>query len=336
MVYVNVVVNNKSKYTDSLFTYRTNDGVNAGDLVKLPFGSHNTVKEAIVVEKGVLPDCDEDKIKEISEIVQPGLLSEEMTKTALWMKHRYGIKYYDAFRCFTVKGKPAKEGKEKEPSKNIAGKYERPQALTGEQQRTVSRISEAMDAGRQENFLIHGVTASGKTEVYMEAIEKAISMGKTAIMLVPEISLTRQVIETFAGRFGKNNLAVLHSKLTGRERYDEWSRIKRGEARIVIGARMGVFAPLKDIGLIVMDEEHEASYKADMTPKYDTVDIALKRLGFYSGVLILGSATPSVVSYARAEQGIYKLLTLKERYNKTPLPKVETADMRKELKEGIE
>lgn len=334
MVYINVVVNNKSKYTDSLFTYRTNDGANAGDLVKLPFGSHNTVKEAIVVEKGVLPDCDEDKIKEISEIVQPGLLSEEMTKTALWMKHRYGIKYYDAFRCFTVKGKPAKEGKEKEPYKNIAGKYERPQALTGEQQRTVSRISEAMDAGRQENFLIHGVTASGKTEVYMEAIEKAISMGKTAIMLVPEISLTRQVIETFAGRFGKNNLAVLHSKLTGRERYDEWSRIKRGEARIVIGARMGVFAPLKDIGLIVMDEEHEASYKADMTPKYDTVDIALKRLGFYSGVLILGSATPSVVSYARAEQGIYKLLTLKERYNKTPLPKVETADMRKELKEG--
>ena len=153
-------------------------------------------------------------------------------------------------------------------------------------------------------------------------------------MLVPEISLTKQIIEIFAGRFGKDNLAVLHSRLTPRERYDEWERIRTGRVKIVIGARMGVFAPLKNIGLIIMDEEHESSYKADMTPKYETVDIALKRLGYYKGVLILGSATPSVVSYYRAGQGIYKLLTLKKRYNNTPLPLVEIADMRKELKEG--
>ncbi len=334
MIYVNVVVNNKSKYTDSLFTYKAEDDVNIGDLVRLPFGSHNTVKEAVVAEKDVMPDCGEGKIKEITEIAESGLLSEEMVKTALWMKHRYGIKYYDAFRCFTVKGKPAKEGREKEPYKGIAGKYRKPEALTCEQQEAIASINEALTSSRRENFLLYGITASGKTEVYMEAIEKTVSEGKTAIMLVPEISLTRQVIETFAGRFGKRNLAVLHSKLTGRERYDEWSRIRRGEAKIVIGARMGVFAPLKNIGLIVMDEEHEAGYKADMTPKYDTVDIALKRLGFYEGVLILGSATPSVVSYSRAEQNIYKLLTLKERYNKVPLPQVETVDMREELKKG--
>ena len=159
-------------------------------------------------------------------------------------------------------------------------------------------------------------------------------MGRSSIMLVPEISLTKQIIENFAGRFGKNNVAVLHSKLTPRERHDEWRRIRRGEAKIVIGARMAVFAPLEKIGVIVMDEEHEASYKADMTPKYDTVDIAMKRLVYHKGVLILGSATPSVASYFRARQGIYKLITLTERYNRTPLPMISVADMRKELKEG--
>jgi len=334
MIYINVVVNNKSKYTDNLFTYKAPEEVHIGDLVLIPFGVHNTPREGIVCEVGVSYTCEEEKIKDIIEISAEALLSEEMVKTALWMKQRYGIKYYDAFKCFMAKGKAPKEGKSKEPYKNIKGKYKSPKSLTGEQQQAVANIAEALEAGHQTNFLIHGVTASGKTQVYMEAIEKALEIGRTAIMLVPEISLTKQVIETFAGRFGKDSLAVLHSRLTPRERYDEWERIRSGQAKIVIGARLGVFAPLKNIGLIVMDEEHEASYKADMTPKYDTVDIALKRLGFYDGVLILGSATPSVVSYSRARQGIYRLINLKERYNKTPLPKVEIVDMRKELKEG--
>ena len=126
--------------------------------------------------------------------------------------------------------------------------------------------------------MLHGVTASGKTEVYLEAVAKCLQLGKTAIMLVPEIALTNQVIERFIGRFGKDCIAVMHSKLTPRERYDEWHRIRGGRARIVIGARMGVFAPADDIGLIIMDEEHEATYKSDMTPKYDTVEVAAKRL----------------------------------------------------------
>ena len=334
MVYVNVVINNKSKYTDSLFTYKASEQVQVGDLVTLPFGNYDSRKEGIVCQRDIQPDLQEEKVKEISGILKSGLLTEEMVKTALWMKHRYGIKYYDAFKCFTIKGKAPKEGKEKEPYKNIEGRYKKPEALTEEQSKAFRAIEEALDAQLQSNFLIHGVTASGKTQVYLEAIEKAVSMGKTAIMLVPEISLTKQIIEIFAGRFGKDNLAVLHSRLTPRERYDEWERIRTGRVKIVIGARMGVFAPLKNLGLIIMDEEHESSYKADMTPKYETVDIALKRLGYYKGVLILGSATPSVVSYYRAGQGIYKLLTLKKRYNNTPLPLVEIADMRKELKEG--
>ena len=178
------------------------------------------------------------------------------------------------------------------------------------------------------------MTSSGKTEVYMEVIEQCLKNGKGAIMLVPEISLTHQLIQRMSGRFGKDRIAVLHSRLTPRERSDEWMRIRRGDARIVIGARMGVFAPMDDIGCIILDEEHEATYKADMTPKYDTHEVAAKRLMYHKGALILGSATPSVSSYERVKEGIYELIEMKERYNKTPLPKVEMVDMREELRAG--
>lgn len=334
MIYINAAIDNKSKYTDSLFTYKAPDCIETGDLVIVPFGKNNNEKTAVVCEIAVKPDCPEEKIKEIACIKEKGFLTEEMVKTALWMKQRYGIKYHDAFRCFIPGGKPPRPGKEKTPYKDVESSYTEPEKLTQEQQQACDTISEAIHSGRQESFLIHGVTSSGKTQVYMEAIAEALNMGRSSIMLVPEISLTKQIIENFAGRFGKNNVAVLHSKLTPRERHDEWRRIRRGEAKIVIGARMAVFAPLEKIGVIVMDEEHEASYKADMTPKYDTVDIAMKRLVYHKGVLILGSATPSVASYFRARQGIYKLITLTERYNRTPLPMISVADMRKELKEG--
>ena len=334
MIYINAAIDNKSKYTDSLFTYKAPDCMETGDLVIVPFGKNNNEKTAVVCEIAVKPDCPEEKIKEIACIKEKGFLTEEMVKTALWMKQRYGIKYHDAFRCFIPGGKPPRPGKEKTPYKDVESSYTEPEKLTQEQQQACDTISEAIHSGRQESFLIHGVTSSGKTQVYMEAIAEALNMGRSSIMLVPEISLTKQIIENFAGRFGKNNVAVLHSKLTPRERHDEWRRIRRGEAKIVIGARMAVFAPLEKIGVIVMDEEHEASYKADMTPKYDTVDIAMKRLVYHKGVLILGSATPSVASYFRARQGIYKLITLTERYNRTPLPMISVADMRKELKEG--
>ena len=334
MIYINAAIDNKSKYTDSLFTYKAPDCIETGDLVIVPFGKNNNEKTAVVCEIAVKPDCPEEKIKEIACIKEKGFLTEEMVKTALWMKQRYGIKYHDAFRCFIPGGKPPRPGKEKTPYKDVESSYTEPEKLTQEQQQACDTISEAIHSGRQESFLIHGVTSSGKTQVYMEAIAEALNMGRSSIMLVPEIYLTKQIIENFAGRFGKNNVAVLHSKLTPRERHDEWRRIRRGEAKIVIGARMAVFAPLEKIGVIVMDEEHEASYKADMTPKYDTVDIAMKRLVYHKGVLILGSATPSVASYFRARQGIYKLITLTERYNRTPLPMISVADMRKELKEG--
>ena len=207
-------------------------------------------------------------------------------------------------------------------------------SLTPEQKHCIEVAQEQLSSPEKKPLLLRGVTGSGKTEVYMEAIDKCLKLDKTAIMLVPEIALTNQIMEHFIGRFGKDRLAVMHSKLTPRERYDEWHRIRSGRARIVIGARMGVFAPAENIGLIIMDEEHEATYKSDMTPKYDTVEVAAKRLQTTGGVLLLGSATPSVVSYERAKEGIYQMLTLKQRYNRNPLPRVEIVDMREELRAG--
>ncbi len=334
MKYVNVVIDKNSRFTDSLFTYKADDSIKVGDLVSVPFNSKNKEIRGYVFETDVVPDCDESKIKEILSVDEVLSLNEEMIETTRWMCQRYGIKYYDAVRCFVPKGKPAKEGKEKKPLKDMTGENLNIEELTEEQSEACKKIAEAMENEKHESFLIHGVTGSGKTEVYMQSIAKALSKGKTALMLVPEIALTRQITDRFIARFGADNIAILHSKLTMRERFDEWVRIRRGEAKIVIGARLGVFAPLENIGVIIMDEEHEATYKSDQTPKYETVDIAYKRSKYYDGVLILGSATPSVVSYQRSKEGIYKLIELKERYNGNSMPEVEIVDMREELKCG--
>lgn len=336
MRYINVIIDNKSRHTDTLYTYGVNDAdrVTVGSKVKVSFGQGKTPKTAFVMEDNVTPSIDTSKIKKIDSVDSDMSLNLEMVDTALWMKKRYGIKYIDGLKCFIPSGKAPKAGKEKEPYTDLNLTPEPPKNLTREQELAVNTLCSSIEQNSQENYLIHGVTSSGKTEVYMHAIAKALECGKTAIMLVPEIALTKQVIDRFIARFGKGEIAVLHSKLTVRERFDEWQRIRTGQARIVIGARLGVFAPLENIGVIILDEEHEATYKSDMSPKYETVDIALKRLMYYSGVLILGSATPSVVSYQRAKEGIYKLLTLKERYNQTPLPRITLVDMRKEMMEG--
>ena len=189
------------------------------------------------------------------------------------------------------------------------------------------------ELGRGENFLLRGVTGSGKTEVYLRCIQRCMELGKTAIMLVPEISLTPQTVERFRGRFG-DRVAVLHSRLSYGERFDEWRRIRLGKVQVVVGARSAVFAPFENLGLIVIDEEHESSYASDKTPRYDAREVAKKRCELSGGVLLMGSATPSLESYFRAQQGEYRLLTLKQRVNRQPLPAVQVVDMRQELAEG--
>lgn len=181
--------------------------------------------------------------------------------------------------------------------------------------------------------LIYGVTGSGKTEVYLELIEQVINKGQSAIMLVPEISLTPQMLRQLRGRFG-DNAAILHSGLSAGERFDEWWRLRTGEAKIAIGARSAVFAPVSNLGIVIIDEEHDASYQSESSPRYVTKEIAIKRAEYFGAKIALGSATPSLESFKLAKDGIYNLITLPDRINKKPLPEVEIVDMRKEVRRG--
>ncbi|MBE6157896.1 MAG: primosomal protein N' [Firmicutes bacterium] len=203
--------------------------------------------------------------------------------------------------------------------------------LTTDQKKVVDEV---LANSGFNTFLLHGVTGSGKTEVYMEIIEDSLNNGKTSIVLVPEISLTPQMVERFQNRFG-DKIAALHSALSDGEKYDEWRRIARGEASIVIGARSAVFAPLNNIGVIIIDEEHSDSYKQDdSSPRYNAKDIAMLRGKYHNCPVILGSATPTLESFARAEKGVYKLLSLPKRVNGKKLPLVRIVDMNDEIRKG--
>ena len=207
-----------------------------------------------------------------------------------------------------------------------------PLKLNQEQQDALSAVASAMDQENTQTFLLQGVTGSGKTEVYLQAIAKALQKGQTALMLVPEISLTPQMVARVCGRFGEQ-VAILHSNLSQGERYDEWRRIDRGQARVVVGARSAIFAPLKNLGIIIMDEEHETSYKQDDSPRYHARDVAKWRAKYHQAVLLLGSATPSLESRSRAQVGVYQLLRLSHRVNGQSLPPIEVVDMRPEIRQ---
>lgn len=187
--------------------------------------------------------------------------------------------------------------------------------------------------GKSDTFLLYGITGSGKTEVYMDVIEKAINNGKSAIMLVPEIGLTPQIVGKFISRFG-NVISVLHSKLSDSERYDEYRKITNGKSKIVIGTRSSIFVPFNNIGVIIIDEEHTSSYKQDNNPRYSAINVAEWRSKYHNCPLVLGSATPSLESFAKAGNHVYKLLTLIERAGGSVLPNVNIVDMKEEVKKG--
>ncbi|WP_088012989.1 primosomal protein N' [Gottfriedia acidiceleris] len=217
------------------------------------------------------------------------------------------------------------EGKEIERSK--------PLPLMEEQQIAFEQIVSSFHEKKNKIHLLHGVTGSGKTEVYLQAIQEVLSKGKEAIVLVPEISLTPQIVGRFKSRFG-NDVAVLHSGLSIGEKYDEWRKIQRKEVKVVVGARSAIFAPFENIGMIIIDEEHETTYKQDEHPRYHARDIAIWRGEYHHCPIVLGSATPTLESFARASKGVYELNTMSKRVNQGPLPEVEIVDMREQLRIG--
>ncbi|GKU82420.1 primosomal protein N' [Niallia sp. NCCP-28] len=208
-----------------------------------------------------------------------------------------------------------------------------PLTLTEEQMKVIKPIHGSIEDKEHEVFLLYGVTGSGKTEVYLQSIDKVLKKGEEAIVLVPEIALTPQMVNRFKGRFG-DKVAVLHSGLSVGEKYDEWRKIQRKEVQVVVGARSAIFAPFENLGIIIIDEEHEMTYKQEENPKYHAKDVAVKRGLTHRCPVILGSATPSLESFARAQKGVYTLLTLQKRMNNNPLPPVDIVDMREELREG--
>ncbi|MGO3092788.1 MAG: primosomal protein N' [Staphylococcus saprophyticus] len=222
---------------------------------------------------------------------------------------------------------------ERDPFETRVFEQDVKQHLTSDQQRAFEAISEKIHAHEQCTYLLHGVTGSGKTEVYLQTIEEVLNLNRQAMMLVPEIALTPQMVLRFKRRFG-DEVAVLHSGLSKGERYDEWQKIRDGKARVSVGARSSVFAPFKNLGMIIIDEEHESSYKQEDYPRYHARDIAQWRSEYHQCPLILGSATPSLESFARAEKGVYELLSLPNRVNQQALPEVEIVDMREELNSG--
>ena len=207
--------------------------------------------------------------------------------------------------------------------------------LTKEQEDAFNQVAEAIDKKIYQQFLLFGVTGSGKTEIYLQLIEKVIKEEKSAIVLVPEISLTPQMLDRFISRFGKEEIAVLHSRLSVGERHDEWEKIKEGNAKIVIGARSAIFAPVNNLGIIIIDEEHDSSYKSEASPKYNAKEVAEKIAKEQNIPLLLGSATPDLTTYYKAkEKGEITLLELTKRANNSNLPKVEIVDLKQELANG--
>lgn len=261
-----------------------------------------------------------DKQKQIIELLKNGkVLKSEMSKISISSLNTL------------IKNNVIMEEKVEVYRLNIAKENEESSIkLTEDQTKVINQIEEKLDTFKP--FLLFGVTGSGKTEVYLNIIEKVLKKGKQVIMLVPEISLTPQMVNVFKTRF-KDSIAILHSALSDGEKYDEWRKITRSEVSIVIGARSAIFAPFTNLGLIILDEEHSDTYKQENNPKYDTIDIALKRAKTYNCPIILGSATPSIESYTRANLGIYELLVLNKRINNS-LPIVKIIDMRNEIKKG--
>lgn len=300
-----------------------------------------------------------DKVqKKKQRVVQPELQEEGLEAAAFELKSKkqQDILYYFMENYHTVPLKVLKEELQitDAPIKSLVKKgllsekyievyrnpYDeddfektKPFPLTDEQKQVITPILSAITNETYKSFLLYGVTGSGKTEVYLQSIGAVLEKGKEAIVLVPEIALTPQMVERFKGRFG-SQVAVLHSALSVGEKYDEWRKILRKEVKVVVGARSAIFAPFENLGIIIIDEEHEASYKQEDNPRYHARDVAIWRGRYHCCPIVLGSATPTLESFARAKKGVYELLTMEKRMNEQALPTVNIIDMREELRDG--
>ena len=299
-----------------------------GVRVLVPFGIGNRQSEGVILSLG---KSKHSKLKSIISCVDDEpMLNPDNIKLALWMSDRFFCTVYDAFRVMM----PARMSLKRRMRCREAKTADKERKQLNEEQATAfNGLLQLLKSDSPEAALLYGVTGSGKTLIYIKLIEQALSFGKTAIVLVPEIALTPQTVKIFESQFG-DKVAVLHSALATGQRHDEWKRIRDGGVGVVVGTRSAVFAPLDNIGLIVIDEEQEHTYKSDQSPRYHARDIAKYRVTRSSGLLLLASATPSIDSMYSAKSGNYGFFILKNRYNERDLPPVLIVDMKKELAAG--
>ncbi|MFA4844133.1 MAG: primosomal protein N' [Candidatus Margulisiibacteriota bacterium] len=330
-VVLSIVTSEIDKPYHYLVPDQLRETIKLGSQVVIPFGRRQEVGYVIgFVEKSEFPN-----LKEIVKVAEGNpLFSEKALAFAQWLAEYYFSFFVTALKLLLPPGMlKSGKGRKATEAKRGSGIVVRGSGfeLTPAQANAVAKINEAIAAGKTEKFLLFGVTGSGKTEVYLRAIEAALKQGRGTITLVPEIALTPQLVERFCARFG-DGIAVIHSELTLKERRLTWARVAAGEAPIVLGARSALFAPLPDIGLIILDEEYENSYKSDKSPRYQARAAAEKLAEIHGAVVILGSATPSLETFYRSETGEIERLELPRRIDDRPLPPVEVVDLREEMK----
>ena len=338
--YASIIIDISHENVDRVFQYRIppqlSGEIQVGMQVCVPFGSGNRTRKGYVVDISEKAEYDVTKIKSIAGLVTGSVTADSrIISLAWWMKERYGSTMNQALKTvLPVKRKVKARNRQVVRSMVDTQTGEAEIILNEEQRRIAEDFCSRYDRGERTPSLIYGITGSGKTEVYMEMIAHVLKQGRQVIVLIPEISLTYQTVMRFYRRFG-SCISVMHSRLSAGERWDQYERARQGETQVMIGARSALFTDFPDLGLIIMDEEHEGAYKSESTPRYHAREVAEKLAQMRNAAFVMGSATPSLEAYTRAEAGIYRLYTLKSRAGEgSALASAEVVDLRKEMEEG--
>ena len=320
---------------DKAFHYSIPDNlktiVKPGVRVSIPFGN----KKLIGYVSSLVEESYAGKVKDIFSVIDRDvILTEEMISLAKWISANYLCSLGEAFAAIVSPALGAGKKKQSFVAPLEAGTMPRIiHKHTEAQTQAINRIVSSLNSGKPETYLLHGITSSGKTEVYLSAIEETLKLSRSAIFLLPEISLTPHFIRIIKERF-HDKVGIWHSNLSKQEKFAAWEKAKKGTTSILIGPRSAVFAPFEKLGLIVIDEEHETSYKQEQKPAYHAREVALERARLANAVVILGSATPSIETYYRARNGEFTLLELKERVGQGSLPPVKVVDSRKQYRQS--
>ena len=338
--YASIIIDISHENVDRVFQYRIPPQllgeIQVGMQVCVPFGSGNRTRTGYVVDISEKAEYDVTKMKSIAGIVAGSVTADSrIISLAWWMKERYGSTMNQALKTVLPVKRKVKARNRQVVRSMVDVQIKEAEILLNEEQRQIAEdFCSRYDRGDRAPSLIYGITGSGKTEVYMEMISHVLKQGRQVIVLIPEISLTYQTVMRFYRRFG-SCISVMHSRLSAGERWDQYERARQGETQVMIGARSALFTDFPDLGLIIMDEEHEGAYKSESTPRYHAREVAEKLAGMRDAAFVMGSATPSLEAYTRAREGIYRLYTLKNRAGEgSVLAAAEVVVLRKEMEAG--